>query len=61
MNNRYKDKKIVSLHDHKAMMALMKILYGDDNAKEGNKDSNTDGESGAQGISNLVKLPPDIA
>jgi hypothetical protein len=54
-------KKIVSLHDHKAMMALLKDLYGSDTVKDDQKVCDTDRAPGTKGASEVVKLPSDIA
>ena len=54
-------KKVVSLSEHKSMMEMLKVLYGNDEVKDDIKGSDSKRESGAKGTSGLAKLPPNCS
>jgi hypothetical protein len=54
-------KKAVSLSEHKSMMDMLKVLYGNDEVKDDGKVSDTKREPGAKGASGLAKLPPNCS
>jgi hypothetical protein len=55
------NKKVVSLSEHKSMMEMLKVLYGNDEVKDDIKDSDTKREPGAKGTRKVDELPPNCS
>jgi hypothetical protein len=56
-----KVKKVFNLADRQDVLELMKQLYGENEVKDDKKVSDTQRKSGAEGISDVVKLPPNCS
>lgn len=54
-------KKIVNLHDHKAMMELMKDLYGNETVKDDQAVCDTDRTPGTKSAGEVAELSPDTS
>ncbi len=52
-------KKSANLRDRQEVLALMKQLYGNDEVKDDTKISDSNGESRATGIGEMVVSSPD--
>ncbi len=54
-------KKVYNLADREQVLELMKQLYGNYEVKDDVKSSDTKRESGTEGVSEVVKLPPNCS
>lgn len=61
MNKNNKHAKNISLHDRKAMMDLLRELYGVDEVKDDKENTTTKREPGAKSISEVAWLPPNCS